>query len=813
MPTIRAPLSWLKEYADARGSVEEIARQLHMSGTEVDRIERQGGGWDHVWVGRIAALEKHPNADKLQLATVEYGEGRTKTVVTGATNISAGDVVPYAEVGARLRDAGVGAPGSAATGDGWITLEPKKVRGILSEGMVCSEKELGLGDDHDGILILDATLAVGQQLADALGDPVLVIELQPNRPDCMGLVGVARELAAVQRVALREPKVAKLSPDLDPKRLTVRVEDPEGCRRFGAAYLENVKIGPSPKWMQERLIAAGLRPIHNAVDITNYVMLELGQPLHAYDADRLKGRSLVARRARGGESIKTLDNVDRLLSPDTLVIADDARALGIAGILGGEDSEIRPTTTRIALECASFEPRGIDRTAQKLGLSQQSAASARFRLNLSPELVPLALARAVQLLVEHAGATLVGATDVYPKPRPRPNIRLHFSDIPRILGVDVPREDSLDALARLGFQYAESGDTLVVTPPALRTDIGITEDVVEEVARIVGYDRIPVRIPDGPLPLHERHPLEELRERVRDRLVGFGLQEIVSYSLIDPAWLERLTADGTAITPEPIKVQNPTAVSQSVARPTLRARLLDTAARNLKHRDGLGIFEIAPVYLRRSHDLPEERWIVAFLLTGQAVPKTWLTESRDFGYEDLKPILNGIHILLNLGDSPPLSYGTPGLHPGRSVHRQRGGRDVYVYGQLDPRVAERWELPAATFIAELELAALLEQQEPTAAKAPPRYPAALRDIAFVVDEAAPYGDLAAEVRGAAKDVLESVTLLDLYRGPQTGAGKKSFALRLVLRSPSRTLTEADVDKVLKRIEGRVLHQLGGALRG
>src|SRR5438094_43484 len=289
MPTIHAPLSWLKEYAAAQGSADDVARQLHMSGTEVDRIERPGGGWDHVWVGRIAALE-----------------------------------------------------------------------------------------------------------------------LQPNRPDCMGIVGVARELAAVQRVALREPAIAKLRYELDPKRLSVRIEDPDACRRFGAAYLENVTIGPSPKWMQERLIAAGMRPIHNAVDITNYVMLELGQPLHAYDADRLKGNALVARRARAGESLRTLDGVDRLLSPDVLVIADEERSLGIAGILGGAESEIRPGTTRVALECASFEPRGVDRTAQKLGLSQQSAASSRFRLNLSPELVPLALARAVQLLVEHAGATLVG---------------------------------------------------------------------------------------------------------------------------------------------------------------------------------------------------------------------------------------------------------------------------------------------------------------------------------------------------------------------------------------------------------------------
>src|SRR5256885_1548490 len=630
MPTIRVPLSWLKEYADAHGSADEIGRQLHMSGTEVDRIERPGGGWEHVWVGRITKLEKHPNADQLLLATVDYGEGREKTVVTGAPNLTEGDIVPYAEIGARLRE---------GHGDGWLPLQPKKMRGIVSEGMVCSEKELGLGEDHEGILILDKKLTVGQPLADALGDPVLVLELQPNRPDCMGAIGVARELAAVQRVALREPAIAKLRWDLEPKRLTVRIEDPAGCSRFGAAYLENVKIGPSPKWMQERLVAAGMRPIHNAVDITNYVMLELGQPLHAYDADQLKGNALVARRARAGESLRTLDGVDRLLSPDVLVIADGERCLGIAGILGGADSEIRPATTRIALECANFEPRGIDRTAQKLGLSQQSAASARFRLNLSPELVPIALARAVQLLVEHAGATLVGATDAYPKPWHRPNIKLRFSDVTRILGVEFPREESLDALKRLGFQYAESGDTFVVTPPPIRTDIAITEDVVEEIARIVGYDRIPVRIPDGPLPLHQRHPLEELRERVRDRLVGFGLQETVSYSLIDPAWLERLTPDGSPITPDPIRVQNPTAVSQSVARPTLRASLLDTAARNLKHRDGVSIFEIAPVYLPRAGDLPEERWTIGVLVAGRADEQTWLTQPRDWDRWDVKGLL------------------------------------------------------------------------------------------------------------------------------------------------------------------------------
>ncbi|MHB8631863.1 MAG: phenylalanine--tRNA ligase subunit beta, partial [Candidatus Limnocylindria bacterium] len=762
------------------------------------------GEWDNVWVGKIEALEKHPNADKLQLATVAYGAGRRKTVVTGALNISAGDVVPYAEVGARLRD---------GHGDGTLTLEPKKVRGILSEGMVCSAKELGLGPDHEGILILDGSLTVGQPLADALGDPVLVLELQPNRPDCMGVVGIARELAAVQRVALREPAIAKLRYELDPKRLAVRIEEPDGCPRFGVAYLEHVRIGPSPKWMQERLIAAGMRPIHNAVDITNYVMLELGQPLHAYDADQLRGNALVARRARAGESLRTLDGVLRLLSPDVLVIADDERSLGIAGILGGSDSEIRPTTARIALECASFEPRGIDRTAQLLGLSQQSAASARFRLNLSPDLVPQALARAAQLLVEHAGATIVGATDVYPVPRHRPNIKLRFSDVTRILGVDIPREESLDALSRLGFQYAESGDTFVVTPPPIRTDIGITEDVVEEVARIVGYDRIPVRIPDGPLPLHERHPLEELREEVRDRLVGLGLQETVSYSLIDPGWLLRLTADGSPIAPEPIRVQNPTSTSQSVARPTLRANLLDTAARNLNHRDGVAIFEIAPIYLPRPDDLPEERWTAGVLIAGRAQEQTWLTESRSWDRWDLEGLIAAMADGIGAGTFSGPSGAAPGMHPGRSSAVLHDGRPALTIGQLDPRVAERWELPAETFVGEVDLASLLAVVRPRAAKLPPRYPAARRDIAIVVDEAVSYGAVRDEVAGAAKELLESVGLLDVYRGPQIGGGKKSFALRLVLRSATGTLTDANVEKAVSRIEGRVLHRLGGTIRG
>ena len=322
-----------------------------------------------------------------------------------------------------------------------------------------------------------------------------------------------------------------------------------------------------------------------------------------------------------------------------------------------------------------------------------------------------------------------------------------------------------------------------------------------------------MRTPDGPLPLHERHPLEELRERVRDRLVGFGLQETVSYSLIDPVWLERLTPDGSPVAPSPIRVQNPTSVGQSVARSTLRASLLDTAARNLKHRDGVSIFEIAPVYLPRPGDLPEERWTIGVLLAGRAAEQTWLTQPRDWDRWDVKGLLGTLATGIGAGPFSGPDAPAPGMHPGRSSIRLHDGRPALMIGQLDPRVAERWELPADTFIGEVDLASLLSVVRPRVANVPPRYPAALRDVAFVVDEAVAYAAVRDEVVGAAKELLESVTLLDVYRGPQLGEGKKSFAVRLVLRSPTGTLTDAEVDRVVSRIEGRVLHKLGGTLRG
>jgi phenylalanyl-tRNA synthetase beta chain len=803
---IRVPLSWLREYVDVNVDVDDLARMLHMSGTEVDKVERPWWN-DKIRVGRVQKLAKHPNADKLSLVTVDYGADAPRTVVTGATNLSEGDIVPYADEGAEVIDGHTGER---------TTLKAAKMRGITSEGMVLSAKELGLGADHEGIHHLDKDLAVGALLRKVLGETVLVLELQPNRPDCLGIVGIARETAALLGTALREPPVERLG-ERRPSSLDVRIEDEKACPRFAAALLNGVKIGPSPAWMQARLVAAGMRPIDNVVDITNYVMLELGQPLHAYDHAKLRGGVLVARQARPGESIRTLDGVDRVLPDGTLVIADAERALGVAGILGGEDSEIRETTTTVALECASFEPRGIGRTATKLDLrgSNGSAAARRFSWELSPELVPIALARACRLLREHAGAKLEGVIDRYPSPRKPVNVRMRFSDIPRVLGIEIDPSETLDILRRLQFTAAADGDTLVATPPAVRTDIAIAEDIVEEVGRIAGYDRLPTRIPDGPLPLAEPHAFEMFRERARDALAGFGLQEIVSYSLIDPAWLKDLSADGCPIAPEPLRVVNPTTVAQSVARPTLRPSLLDAARRNLRHRQSVAMFEVAPIYLPRRADLPEERWTIGVVLAGNAAPvkdgETWLTPERRWDIRDLQGLVTGLADLLHVrvgGDRAD----APGLHPGRSAAFAMGGRTHTVMGQLDPRVAAEWDLPAETFVAEIDVAAWRDAAKPTHVVAPPRFPAALRDVAVTVPETTAYAELEREIRAAAGSLLESVSLVDLYRGEQAGPGRKSFAVRLVLRSPTQTLGDTEVERVVKRVTGRLQHALGATVR-
>lgn len=793
MAVVRTPLAWLKAYVDLPVAASDVARLLTLVGIETKIENPRAESWQGIWVGRVSKLERHPNAEKLLLATVDYGRG-TKTVVTGATNLKEGDVVPYAEVGARLID--------GHTGE-LTTLEPRTIRGVRSEGMVCSERELGVGADHEGILVLDGGAPVGTPLADVLGETVLESELRPNRSDCLGVLGIAREVAALLDLEMREPAPGTL-PRREPSDFRVEIDDPEACPRYDAAFVRGVKIGPSPAWLAERLTAAGMRPINNVVDITNYVMLETGQPLHAFDRRRLRGATIRVRRARADERLTTLDGEERALDPSVLVIADAELPVALAGIIGGTDSEIADDTSDVVLEVAKFENRGIWRTSAKLRVQTESGK--RFSWDISPELVPLALGRAIRLLRELAGGEATHVVDRYPAPRRTPNIRVPFRHIARLLGVEYPQDEVLDALRRVGCRYAVDGDTLIVTPPAWRTDVAIAEDVVEEVARIIGYERIPTRIPEGPLPIHEPHPVEEFRERLRDVLVGLGLQEIVSYPLVHPVWLLDITSDGTSWGPAPIRVTNPLSEELSALRTTLVPSLLDTARRNLRWVPGVALFEIAPVYLPRRGDLPEERWTVGILLAGRAdaeAPRHWVDgEARGYDIFDLKGILEGAATALGLA-LPETEPGAEQLHPGRSYTLRAGDRVLARVGQLDPRVAERWELPAATFVAEVDLAILAERQQVIVGAPPPRYPSAHRDLAVAVDETVVWQALREEVRSAAGEHLRSISLLDVYRGPQVGARKKSFAMRLVFQSEEGTLEDADLDRAMRRIVGRL----------
>jgi phenylalanyl-tRNA synthetase beta chain len=809
MTIVRTPLSWLKEYVDVDLPVRDLAHMLTMAGTETEAKSARAADWEGIWVGRVTKLERHPNADRLQLVTVDYGRG-TMRVVTGAKNLSVGDVVPFAQAGASLVN--------GETGERF-RLEAKSIRGVRSEGTVCSPKELGLGEDHEGIMLLDQSLPTGSALADAIGDASLESELTPNRSDCLGIVGIAREVAALLRVEVREPVLDGV-PTEAPTDFSVTIEDREGCPRYAAAFIEGVRVGPSPAWMQERLVAGGMRPINNVVDVTNYVMLEVGQPLHAFDRRQLRGGAIRVRRARAQERLGTLDGVDRVLDPSVLVIADAERAVAIAGIIGGEDSEIADDTSDIVLEVASFEPKLIGRTATALGMhgSEGSAAARRFAWELSPELVPIALRRAVRLLREHAGGHATGAIDVYPERREVPNVRLPLRDFERVLGTELPRDEVLDSLRRIGCRYAIDGELLVVTPPWWRTDISIGEDVVEEAARIIGYDRIPTRLPTGPLPLHERHETVEFRERLRDVLVGFGLQEIVSYALIDPRWLGLLTADGRPMTPEPLRVTNPVSAEQAVARTTLRPSLLDAARRNLRWTGGVAIFEIAPVYLPRPTDLPEERWTVGLLLSGTEAPyeaqRHWtIGQARLFDYADLRGIVEASFEALGCA-LPEISpeEGAPGLHSGRSAAAVDGDRPTLRLGQLDPRVAERWELPEATFLAELDLELCARLQRPATGTLPSRYPSAQRDLAMIFDEERSWHEVAQEIHATGSHLLQRLVLVDVYRGPQVPEGKKSFAMHLIFQSPEKTLSDQEVDRAVRRIEGRLGQRLGATPR-
>ncbi len=804
---MKVPLKWLASYVDLAQTPEQLAQLLTMSGNEVGAIERTGGPWPGVVVGRVTAVEPHPNADRLRLATLDTGDGMPRTVVCGAPNIEAGQRVAFAATGAELIDAHSGK---------LTRLKAATIRGVESAGMVCSERELGLSQEHEGILVLPDDAPVGAPLDDYLGDTVLDLDLTPNRPDCMSIVGIAREVAALtgREVHDIEPLVTyEAKAKAIAGRVTVQIRDSALCPRYLATLVEGVRVGPSPAWMQERLRAVGVRPINNVVDVTNYVMIELGQPLHAFDFDRLKEGRIVVRRAQAGERLTLLDGSEQDLTADMLAICDAARPVALAGIMGGAATEVTERTTRVLIEAATFDSGSIRRTASALRL--RTEASARFEKGLPPGLAEVAVRRATKLLIDTArGRAADGVLDVYPGKQRDLRVTVPDERIRRVLGVDVPRGQVRAVLTSLGFSCRwVPPDRYVVRVPYWRTDVRIAEDVIEEVARIIGYDQFPMTPLSGPMPEAIPQPVRDVRERLRDALAASGLQEIITYTAISDELQRKVLPPEDTILAPPLRIANPLSAEYEYVRTSLRPGVLRALADNASGRAGLtAMFEVGRAYREREDDLPSEVEYVCGAVTGRLADRWGLPAAALADFFVAKGYVEAAFGRLGL----PLRFAETDeatLLPGRTAHIQGGMEEIGVIGQLDPRVAARFGFRDDVFLFELDVAAvaLAIERHGRGYHAISRFPAVVEDLALLVDATLSAGALRETLEETA--LVESARVFDVYGGEGIAAGKKSIAFSVTYRAADRTLSDEDVGRARAKLLERLRREHGAELRG
>jgi phenylalanyl-tRNA synthetase beta chain len=855
------PLSWLKEYVDLVTSTQTLAERITLAGMEVEGIERIGDWWDadKIVVGQILSVKKHPNADRLTLVDVDYGGPEPEQVVTGAPNLfQYKDTpldrlpvlkAPFARVGAVLLDAY-----SDEQPRPKKELKPSKIRGILSNGMVCSERELGLSGEHEGILLLPEDAPVGVALRDYLGDEVLELGLTPDMARCLSLIGVAREVAALTDAPLHLP-LDEWTPAGDGAAadyVEVEIAAPDLCNRYIGVVIKNVQIGESPRWMQERLRKAGMRPINNVVDITNYVMLEWGQPLHAFDYDALVQRAaksgqarprVSVRTAERGEKLVTLDDVERQLDESMLLITDTAGPIALAGVMGGGETEVHAGTRNILLESATFEGINNRRTSQKLRLP--SEASQRFTRGVPASLNPIAARRAAELMRRYAGGQIVpGMVDAYPVPQPQPVIYTTESEVQRQLGMEVSLEQIGAALQKLdcvveparrvpvdapanatfGLHRAPDEPLLRVQPPWYRLDLQLPADLTEEVARVIGYERIDVTLMADVLPPQRHNLVLETEEKIRDVLVGCGLQETINYALTTPEQHDKLTPGqpGAAeLNTAFITLENPLSVRRRVMRRSLLVSALENLEYNSRYTARLAAFEVGRVYLPEQGDgvLPLEDRRVSILLTGPRREVGFHPDpagAEPFDFFDLKGI---VEVLLERMGVPaseieyaPRPNNLPfGPNCAELLIR---GKGEGVLGMLHPLVREAFDLPALPIcLAEIRMEPLIKPSWSLEVMAPiSAYPPVVEDLAFVVAEEVRAQQVAEAIRKAGGALLTDVELFDLYRGQPIPAGHKSLAYKLTYQSVEKSLTDADVAAVRNRIIRQVAESVGGVLR-
>jgi phenylalanyl-tRNA synthetase beta chain len=834
---VRVPLSWLKDYVEFTLAPAALAERLTLAGLEVTAVDviglptpeglpgkatERGPVWhpDKIVIGRIIGVERHPNADRLTLATVEYGASQPKIVVTGAPNIKPGDQgqkVILALAGSILFD-------GHAEGKVLRELKSSKIRGVASDAMVCSAYELGISDEHEGIILLEDEAPVGAPLVDFMGDVVLDIDVLPNMARCLSMIGMAREVAAISDQALHLPNrlYPKEGPPIEGK-VKVEIAHPNLSRRYAAGLIAGVRIGTAPGWMRRRISYAGMRPVNNIVDITNYVMLEWGQPLHAFDYDSLLQRAngkapvITVRPARAGEKITTLDGVSRELRAENLVIADETGPMAIAGVMGGCETEVSPTTSTILLESANFDFLNIRRTMKQFDLP--SEASLRFSRGVHPEIVRPAAERAAGLMHDYAsGAVSPDVVDCYPAPLAPQVIELGMKQVKQVLGAPFSIDEATRILRSLQFEVKPSApESLSVTVPPHRLDIQAgAVDLIEELARIHGYDRLPATLLAEELPEQHRNRSLWLEEKVRDVLAALGLQEVITYALTAPAQESPLGAlEGPYV-----EIRNPISSQRTVMRQTVLAGVLESAAANLRHTDAVRFYEIGPVYIPRpGQRLPDEPRRLSLVLAGERGADFWrdagAKTKQAFDFFDLKGMIEGLVADLHLADVVfrPLQAGY--LHPGRAAEMLVGNRGAGYFGQLHPKTGEAYGFPQQpVLVAELNLEAMLEAIPDRYTFTPiSRFPAALRDMSMILDESVTGERVAREIRAAGGDLVRGIRLFDLYRGESIPPGNKSLTYALTYQADDRTLTDKEVERAHKKIEDRLKHVLKAQIRG
>ncbi len=812
-------VKWLKEIVDTDLSTREIAHRMTMAGLEAEKITRIGADWESIFVGEVMDIQPHPDADRLVLATVHAGEHQL-TVVTGAPNIQQGQKVALALLGANLID-------PYAEELTYRRLKGRTMRGVRSEGMVCSEKELGLSDEHEGILVLDANAPVGIPLSEYLGDDIIEFEITPNLVHAFSIFGIARELAAVLDRPSASLKLADLDAfPRDDHRVTIC--EPELCGRFTRTVVENVTIKPSPGWLQRRLLDAGLRPINNWVDLSNYVMLEVGHPTHPFDADKLASDEIIVRVANPGETMETIDHVWRELDEETLVIADKEKAVGIAGIIGGAHTEVDEQTTRILLESAWFEPNTVRPTTRRLKINTD--ASARFGRNIDPNGASIAAARIIELAKSiDPDARVTEYSDVFVNQRFPRELQFKFSEIERLLGMEIPFESAMEILTRLDFTpravTADGEQCIAVTVPTYRNDVNLPADMVEEIARIYGYDALPETLITGQTPPVVRDSSRLTTRVVQDALVEAGLFEVQTYTMINDDDLRLLSPANDEIPyvlggyPRPevdyVRATNPLRSDWTIMRPTMIPSLLKIASENLKFSERVAIFETAFTYQPVGIDqLPEEQRTVSVLLSGlKDALSPWMSQREEFDFFDIKGVLELLFLRLGAQDVSFERIKHPSMHPGRTAAIVRDGLHIGIVGELHPTVAARFLVNSRTAVAELILQSFTETLLETWNVSPiGRFQPIRQDFAFIVDDPVPAGSVEQAIKDGAGQTATSIELFDVYSGQGIEAGKKSLAFRVTFSAPTRQIDERELEYLRSQIEQHVFQELGGVIR-